>query len=114
MVTVDRKNRFLLRQIGRELAAIGLLQTQREFVEQWLCGDTGMTIDTIPLTQSVFVSLNMGLALHQLELETDVHETRKTEANWALRAKLMVLSRIIRRYERWIDDNAANRPELGL
>lgn len=113
-VSADRKDRFILRKIGRELAAIGLVKTKRDYVEIWLSGDEGQTIDTVPLTQALFVSLNMGLVLHQMELETDAYDQRKTEASWAIRAKLMVLNRIVRHYGTWIDGNAAFRPEIGL
>lgn len=102
----------MLRQIGRELAALDLVPTQRDYVKIWLGGAEGQTIDTVPLTQSLFVSLNLGLALHQVELEKDIYETRKTEANWALRAKLMMLTRTLRRYDRWIDDNATFWPDI--
>lgn len=107
-------DRFHIRQLGRELAAIGLVESRTDYVKRWLGGDEGHSIDSVPLTDRLFLSLHFGLMLAKLELDDDLHIERDPDINWMLRAKRMALGRIEKLYGQWLGNNAVFRPDIEL
>ena len=110
----ERKARFHFRQLGRELAAIGIVKSRADYVRRWLGGGEHDTLDTVTITASMFLSVQFGLALAKMEIDEDLSIERDPDINWMIRAKRLALSRIEHQYGDWIEAHAAFRPDIEL